>query len=258
MDFSAPNPENREVLRQRPSDKKHVIYQSWQKLLFLHWQADPDEIQKMLPEGLRVDTFENRAYVGIVPFFMWNIRPRYLPAVPWISYFLELNVRTYVYDEKGVPGVWFFSLDTNQALAAFLGRRFFHMPYTRAQMKAVHQDEGFIHYQCHRKGSPSEEKAEYCYRGISEPTLAAPGTLDYFLTERYLLFAVNPKGGAMYSGRVYHQPYPLRHAEVSQFSLSPIKQAGICGVGGDPVHAIYSDGVDVLAYPIEKQVVNIK
>jgi len=256
MDFRIPTPEDRNTLRQRP-EGRHVMYQSWQKLLFLHWEVDPDEIQKMLPEGLRVDTFENRAYVGIVPFYMWNIRPRYLPAVPWISYFLELNVRTYVYDEKGVPGVWFFSLDTNQSLAAYLGRRFFHMPYTRAFMKAEQLSEGVIHYQCHRKGRPYEEMAEYRYRGISEPRLAASGTLEYFLAERYLLYAVNPKGGALYSGRVFHEPYQLHKADVSQFSLNPIQQAGIKGAGGDPVHVLYSEGVDVLAYPIEKQTANI-
>ncbi len=229
------------------------MYQSWQKLLFLHWQVDPGQIQKMLPEGLFVDTFKNRAYVGIVPFYMWNIRPRYLPALPWVSYFLELNVRTYVHDAKGVPGVWFFSLDTNQPLAAYFGSRFFYMPYTQAQMKAERRDEGIVHYQCQRKGTPEEEKSEYIYRGVTDPSPAVPGTLEYFLAERYLLYAVNPKNGALYSGRVFHQSYPLQKAEVSRFSISPIKQAGICGVDGNPVHALYSEGVDVQAYALEKQ-----
>ena len=258
MDFKTPTPEDRERLCQRPDGKRQVMYQSWEKLLFLHWEVDPEEIQKMLPEGLRVDLFENRAYVGIVPFYMWNIRPRYMPAVPWISYFLELNVRTYVHDANGVPGVWFFSLDTNQPLAAYLGRRFFHMPYTQAQMKAERRSEGLIHYQCHRKGTPDEEEAEYVYQGTSDPAPAVLGTLEYFLAERYLLYAVNKKNGTLYAGRVFHQAYPLQKAEVSRFSINPIKQAGICGVDSDPVHALYSEGVDVLAYPIEKQAINIK
>lgn len=241
------------MLCQRPDGRRHVMYQSWQKLLFLHWEVEAEEIQKMLPEGLHVDTFENRAYVGIVPFYMWNIRPRYLPALPWISYFLELNVRTYVHDANGVPGVWFFSLDTNQPLAAYCGRRFFHMPYTQAEMTAEPRAEGTIHYECHRKGRPDEEKSEYSYRGLTDPSPAVPGTLEYFLAERYLLYAVNPKNDALYSGRVFHRPYPLQKAEVSRFSISPIKQAGICGVAGDPVHALFSERVDVLAYAIEKQ-----
>ncbi|NOX98429.1 MAG: DUF2071 domain-containing protein [Verrucomicrobia bacterium] len=229
------------------------MYQSWQKLLFLHWEVDAAEIQTMLPEGLYVDTFKNSAYVGIVPFYMWNIRPRYLPALPWVSYFLELNVRTYVHDENGVPGVWFFSLDTNQPIAAYLGRRFFYMPYTNAHMQAEKKNEGVIQYQCHRKNTSNEKKTEFVYRGISDSETAKAGTLDYFLVERYLLYALSPKSDALFSGRVFHKPYPLQKAEVSRFSREPIRQAGICGVEGDPVHAIYSEGVDVLAYAIEKQ-----
>jgi hypothetical protein len=74
-------------------------------------------IQATLPEGLFVDTFGGTAYLGIVPFFMRNIRPRCLPAVPGISNFMELNLRTCVFDRSGVPGVWFYSLDANQWLA---------------------------------------------------------------------------------------------------------------------------------------------
>ncbi len=258
MEIKIPSPEDRKVLCQRPEGREHVMYQSWQKLLFLHWEVDAAEIQNLLPEGLYVDTFENSAYVGIVPFYMWNIRPRYLPALPWVSYFLELNVRTYVHDENGVPGVWFFSLDTNQPIAAYLGRRFFYMPYTNAHMQAEKKNEGVIQYQCHRNNTSSEEKTEFVYRGISDPEPAKPGTLDYFLVERYLLYAVNTKTGALYSGRVFHLPYPLQQVEVSCFSIAPIKQAGIHGLDSDPVHALYSEGVDVRVYAVEKQAADNK
>ncbi len=84
------------------------MYQKWRELLFVHWTFDPDEIQATLPPGLRVDTFEGRAYVGVVPFYMRDIRPRFCPPLPWISDFLELNLRTYVFEESsGTPGVWF-------------------------------------------------------------------------------------------------------------------------------------------------------
>lgn len=252
MDYQRPSLETRKSLCRQPVGKQQVMYQSWQKLLFLHWVVDATEVQKKLPEGLFVDTFDGRAYLGIVPFYMWNIRPRFLPALPGISYFLELNVRTYVHDAAGVPGVWFFSLDTNKALAAYLGRRFFNMPYTKARMEATPSRGGEIHYECLRKGRSKDEKADYIYRGTGAVTLADPGTLEYFLVERYLLYAKDPRKGDLYNGRVFHSPYPLQQAEVSGFSLNPIKQAGFGDVSGEPVHALYSEGVDVLAYPILK------
>ncbi len=89
------------------------MYHSWQDLLFLHWTFKPDLIQQLLPPGLHVDTFDGHAWLGVVPFFMRNIRPWWCPAIPGLSHFQELNLRTYVVDEQGTPGVWFLSLDAD-------------------------------------------------------------------------------------------------------------------------------------------------
>ncbi len=112
------------------------MFQQWRDLLFLHWEYSAAAIQATLPEGLFVDTFGGKAYLGVVPFFMRNIRPRFLPAVPGISDFMEMNLRTYLHDRAGVPGVWFYSLDANQWLAVKIARRFFHLPYEHARAKA--------------------------------------------------------------------------------------------------------------------------
>lgn len=81
------------------------MYQEWRDLLSLHWEYSVAAVQATLPDGLFVDAFGGKTYLGLVPFFMRNIRPRFLPAVPGISNFMELNLRTYVYDRSGVPGV---------------------------------------------------------------------------------------------------------------------------------------------------------
>ena len=128
-----------------------VMWQRWTDLLFLHWALPPDVIQKTLPEGLAVDTFDDRAWVGIVPFFMEDIRPAGLPSVPWLSSFLELNVRTYVRDAAGRPGVWFYSLDCNRWMAVEVARRAFHLSYQHAVMEARTSADGWISYQCRRR-----------------------------------------------------------------------------------------------------------
>ncbi len=99
-----PDEAGRLALRLRPPARA-VMFQQWRDLLFLHWEFSVAEIQRTLPEGLFVDTFAGKAYLGIVPFFMQNIRPRFLPAVPGLSNFMEMNLRTYVHDRAGVPGV---------------------------------------------------------------------------------------------------------------------------------------------------------
>jgi hypothetical protein len=94
-------------------------YHQWRQLSFLHWEVPVAEVQATLPPGLHVDTFEGRAFVGLVPFTMQGIRPtRLLPPVPGLSAFHETNVRTYVLHEGGAPGVWFYSLDAASSVAA--------------------------------------------------------------------------------------------------------------------------------------------
>ena len=99
-----PSLEQRLAARRAPQSC-HQMYQQWVDLLFLHWKYPADIIQATLPAGLFVDTHLDQAYLGVVPFFMRNVRPRFLPAVPKLSHFMEINLRTYVYDRSGVPGV---------------------------------------------------------------------------------------------------------------------------------------------------------
>ncbi len=110
--------------------------QRWTGLLFLHWPVEPALVAERLPAGLHVDTFEGNAWLGAVPFFMDRVRPVGTPPLPWLSWFMELNVRTYVHDDHGNAGVWFFSLDCNQPLAVEIARRSFHLPYQHAVMRS--------------------------------------------------------------------------------------------------------------------------
>ena len=119
--------------RVRPT-RRPVMRQSWDDLFFLHWEYAAEAIQSRLPAGLTVDTFEGKAYLGVVGFRMNAVRPLGLPALPWLSYFNELNVRTYVRDASGEPGVWFFSLDCDRAPAVVIARAGFGLPYEHAAM----------------------------------------------------------------------------------------------------------------------------
>src|SRR3954470_607640 len=108
-----PTPEQRLADRSRP-DGMVVLKQRWEELLFLHWRWDPDAVQATLPPGLTVDTCQGAAWLGLVPLFMRNVHPRFVPAVSWMSDFLEVNLRTYVFDSRGRPGIYFYSLDCDQ------------------------------------------------------------------------------------------------------------------------------------------------
>lgn len=227
------------------------MFQQWRDLLFLHWEYDADAIQRTLPEGLFVDTFGGKAYLGVVPFFMRNIRPRLLPAVPGISNFMEMNLRTYVHDREGVPGVWFYSLDANQSLAVAVARRFFHLPYYYARMTARRAAGGGIEYESTRRGAGMEGlTCRFQYAPAGELPSAEVGSLEFFLIERYRLYAAAP--GGLRHGTVFHSPYPLRRAAVTAWDEHLLTLNGFQATGRPPDHQILSPGVEVMVYPLQR------
>lgn len=223
--------------------------QRWSGLLFLHWPVDEAVIAGRLPDGLHVDTFEGQAWLGVVPFFMERVRPVGLPPLPWLSWFMELNVRTYVYDDQGNPGVWFFSLDCNQPLAVEIARRSFHLPYQHARMTS-RVTGSHIQYQIHGK-TPETANAMFDYHRPATTAPAAPGSLEWFLVERYLLFSTNRAGG-LFSGQVHHKPYQIAPAHCDRWSAGSLRLNGFSMPETPPVSMLAATAVDVKVYPLTR------
>ena len=245
-----PTPEARLQARERPAGAP-VMHQTWRDLLFLHWRFDPSTIQDSLPAGLTVDTFEGDAWVGIVPFKMRKIRPAGLPSVPYVSNFLELNLRTYAHDENGTPGVWFYSLDASRLLAVLVARMTFHLPYYWSRMATRADREGVITYRCRRWWGADRHQSEYRYRQTGPLTTAEPGTLEFFLVERYVLFSPLSEG-RLTTGRVHHPPYQFAPCHLTQWDTSVFRVQGLEEPTGPPVHALFSPGVDVEVFPLDR------
>ncbi len=238
-----------------PPESRCMMHQCWSELLFLHWRVDPSEIQALLPAGLIVDCFQGHAYIGLVPFRMRRIRLRGTPSLPWISNFLEVNVRTYVHDLDGNPGVWFLSLDCNQPLAVWGARALFHLPYQHARMRVEEKEGGRLDYRSQRWGVV-QGSSHFEYTIHSDSTTAIPGTQEFFLAERYLLFAADRRG-EIYRGQVHHTPYPLSQVDVHDWSTDLFSLNGLTIFDRPFDHAIASRGVDVDVYGLVRVRPNI-
>jgi uncharacterized protein len=188
-----------------------ILTQRWHDLLFAHWPVPVEQLREVAPRSLPLDTFDGLAYVGVVPFRMSNVTARFLPALPWLSAFPELNVRTYATID-GKPGVYFFSLDAGNLAAVIAARRTFHLPYFHARMSIEHEGD-YLRYRSeriHPNAPPADLQGRYGPTGaVFEAT---PGTLEYFLTERYCLYAVG-RSGAVYRAEIAHRPWSLQPAE---------------------------------------------
>ena len=226
-----------------PPTGRVAMRQAWDKLLFLHWEVPAGALRRLVPDGLELDLYEGKAYVGLVPFTMTGVRPVWAPAVRGLSNFHETNVRTYVRHARGGPGVWFLSLDA--ANAAAVARALFHLPYYLARMSLIEADDGAVAYRSRRVrgGASSDIRA----RPVGPEHRAALGTLDAFLIDRYVLYASN--GRKIYRGVVRHAPYAIRDAEVFALEENLLDAAGIDRPDAAP-HARFAGEVRVDVFPL--------
>lgn len=209
-----------------------ALTMEWHDLALLHWPIDPDQVQRLLPDGLQIETRDGAAWLGVVPFVMRNVRPRWLPSAPGAANFPELNLRTYV-TYRGEPGVWFFSLDAGSKLAVRGARLGFGLPYFDARM------------QCERSSTQIRYASERTHRGAPPATLQASwelpqtyappaaGTLAHWFVERYRMYVV--LRGRIRVGHIAHAPWQLAETKVA---LATCDMARLCGIElrGAPAH----------------------
>jgi uncharacterized protein YqjF (DUF2071 family) len=223
----------------------------WHELTFLHWPVPAAALRPLVPAELEIDTFEGEAFIGLVPFTMTGVRPRWAPPLPGINDFHETNVRTYVHHRGAAPGVWFFSLDAASLLAVIAARVIWRLPYHHARM-TLEKDEAGLRYASERKRpGPLPGTCKVTCRPLGAPAAAAPGTLEHFLAERYLLYA-RGRRGRLLRGAVHHAPYPLQRAEVTECEETLIAAAGIARPAGPPPLAHYASEVQVEIFPLER------
>jgi uncharacterized protein len=200
------------------------MHQTWGELLFLHWSFPPELVRPLVPDGLELDLWEGRAWVGLTPFTMWGVRPALLPAVPLLSRTHELNVRTYVHRD-GFPGVWFLSLEAANPLAVWGARLAFRLPYHQAEMSL--EDEANEVTFSSRRRHPGAPAAEFAARWSrhGEVREAAPGSLDFFLVERYALYAEH--GNTLRRARIHHSPWRLQEARLLALETTMLESHGL-------------------------------
>ncbi len=218
--------------------------QRWESLLFCHWQVAPDLLRPLIPDQLQIDTYDGAAYVGVVPFKMRNIRPRWLPDL-LSQNFLETNVRTYV-THQNRPGVYFFSLDADSWSAVKVARIGWSLPYHYATMTSSNVGEQYV-YQSQRRSAKADHYVSFRIGKHLGASIA--GSREHFLLERYLLFV--RRGTTIHAGQVHHDPYDASLAEVDVVKDTLVSAAGLPPIDRPPDLSHYCPGVDVEVFGIK-------
>ncbi len=217
--------------------ERAVMRQTWNHVTFLHWRYPPAAVRPLVPPELELDLFEGAAWVGLVPFLITGLTLPRWPAIPWLSRFPETNVRTYVTDGAGRPGVWFFSLDAARLAAVVGARTGYGLPYFWAKMR-VRADSQGVQYRSRRRFLPGHSDLEIEKGDFIEEQ----SERDVFLTARFRLYA--RWLGRMVCGRIEHPQWPLHTARVVRLEDSLVRAAGLPEPEGDPL-AHFAPRVDV-------------
>lgn len=184
--------------------------QEWVSTTFLHWRIEPGDVQRLLPDGLRVDEREGAAWVSLTPFVLARFRPPVGPPIPRLSTFPETNLRTYAVGPDGRDGIWFLDIEVASGLMARAMRASLDLPYNKAVMAV--DGSGPVRYRSERAAGG---------RTVGHDITVAPGSrllddgedsLDQWLAGRWRAFS--RRGGRLLATPVHHQPWDLHAAEL--------------------------------------------
>jgi uncharacterized protein len=233
----------------RLPDRPWFMAQSWEDLLFAHWPLRVEELRRVVPPQIPIDTYDGRAWIAITPFRVGALRLRGLPHLPGVTSFPETNVRTYAtIDEK--PGIYFLSLDAASAVAVSAARRSYRLPYFHARMSAPRAAE-WIDYRSTRvshDGPAAELRARY--RPAGRRFEAEQGSLEQFLVERYCLYTLDERR-TVCRADIHHPPWPLQPAE-ADFEVNTMAAPFGLRLRGEPL-LHFSLREDVLIWTLERQ-----
>jgi len=218
--------------------RKPLFLGNWERALFIHYETDPNILQKQIP--FELDLWQGMALVGVVAFSMRRLRPSFggrlterlfLP----IANHEFLNVRTYVRPGQQ-PGIYFMAEWVNNPLSLLLGPRVYGLPYRYGRIAYEHQ---------HEQGRLSGRVAgSFAYAGKLPPETEFRAcrreSLDEFLLERYSAFT--HCRGINRSFNIWHEPWAQTEIELT-VDDDLLRQTGSWFDNARRIGANYSPGV---------------
>jgi uncharacterized protein len=220
------------------------FYQEWNEAVFLHWHVDYKELSKLVHPDLEIDLFESQPWVSLVAFNMERIRPKNLPSFSPISFFSEINIRTYV-KYNGKAGVHFLSIEGAKKLSCKLAKSLSELPYrfsamTRTEDSFISDNMEFgdslsLHYTV---GQKMEDKQ----------------LIDLWLTERYALFQNTEK--YINEFEIHHIEWPVFELELKEIEIKYPRFDNLLVNFPDKKH--YSAGVQVIAWGKKRYKIAVK
>jgi len=187
-------------------------YQEWNNIFFLHYKVPQDILWELLPKNLLLDTFQGQAWLSVVGFTVRNARMKFLPPLPYLSDFHEINFRTYVLKD-GVPGIFFSTIEAGKLISALAAREFIGLNYNSAKIKRKHN-------RCLL--TKSEEGSFLNIKYLPLQNINEKTELDRWLTERYCVY--EEINNHTYRFDIHHKSWQLKKVKLRKLALRYTKE----------------------------------
>jgi uncharacterized protein YqjF (DUF2071 family) len=208
-----------------------IKFEQTENMLLLHWGMDAEEVQKTLPRDLEVDTYGAAAYVGVCLGTKRNVRVP-TPGVRKAGFcYHQLDVRTYVRDRTGTPGLWLYSVDCSNPVIVSLGSCLLGWNGFISEMSA--DINGAVDFQTRRRGR--QDWMRYRYRSSGPERDMHVLGIEFFLLERYNIFFAAQDN--VWRTPVRHESHRYHPVDVEVWSGEPAALAGFAGLNRNPDHA---------------------
>ncbi len=197
-------------------NQKRFLTAEWKNLVMLNYAVDASLLERFVPAGTELDSFEGTIYLSLVGFEFNRTRIFGCP-VPFHQAFEEVNLRFYV-RRSSKRGVVFIRELVPKYMVAAIARFAFNENYSCLPMShqiVSHADRGAT-------------EAEYTWASgrdrcmmrveTEEPSfLPVDGILSQFITEHYWGYAAQPDGGCL-EYEVQHVQWSIRNAKRAEFA----------------------------------------
>jgi uncharacterized protein YqjF (DUF2071 family) len=188
----------------------------WKNLLMLNYAVSASLLERFVPAGTELDSFDGVTYLSLVGFEFNRTHMFGLP-VPFHQAFEEVNLRFYV-RRSSKRGVVFIRELVPKYLVSTIARLAFNENYSCVAMS-------------HRIESSADDesvKAAYSWGSGADRSLMrietegasflpSEGSLSQFITEHFWGYAAQPDGGCL-EYEVQHPRWNVRNAKIAGFS----------------------------------------
>jgi uncharacterized protein len=224
----------------------------WRHLVMLNYEIDPAVLERYLPRGVELDSWQDRHFVSIVGFMFHKTKVMGLP-IPFHRTFPEVNLRFYVVrHEHGERrrGVVFIREVAPRRAVCFIARAVYNEQYhyhpMEHDLRLPGSGVGNVAYYWQQPGGELEAAAEF----TGEPRPLVPGSFDEFIAEHYWAYTAQ-RDGSTKEYHVTHPPWRVWPAKTHRFTGDPVGFYGPAFAGvldRLPASAFVADGSSVAVY----------